>query len=160
MRSVRIYCTAGLATLTLLAGCGGDDGKQAASKRSNVNLDRPVYPRCGVEGFPKPRVESKTSPDRNARFWSLSYLLTAPKPGYPPTAPRTLLIVEFSSALPRHKLPGIPEVRIAGRLVSFHTPDKKLPTYSAQWKTRRARYAVIADGSDTKRVKRLIACMP
>jgi hypothetical protein len=50
---------------------------------------------------------------------------------------------------------------IAGRQVSVHAPNSAGASFTAQWRTRRAHYAFVADGAkgmDT--IKRFVACLP
>lgn len=162
-RQARSLAALVLCALPIACGDGGGEPREQSTAKAGeessakVSLIRPVYPRCGVEGFPKPRVQSDVIAKRNAQYWTLSYVLSqAPTK----TAPNAILIVEFAPQLPRRTPRDLPRIRIGNRVVFFRLPDRKIPTYTAQLKTSRARYVIIADGRDTGWVKRLVSCLP
>lgn len=145
---------------TLLVGCGDDgdrDARRKSERRSTAaqTLDRPVYPRCGTEGFGKPRVKRLRFSESNRAAWSLRYA----RPGTARRRPQQILLVEFSPSSPAaEKAPGAREVVISGRRVTMTRPNPRVST--AQWKARRAVYSAIATGNAESVLRRFIACLP
>ena len=161
-----------LACLVALAGCGGggDDGAAPATSSSTgssstaaakapasaAGLAKPLYPSCGVGRFGKPSA----SPDvaDGAQYWQVDYKV-------PPTAPRVVgattvvTIVEQQPAQPRGKIGGGHEIVVAGHKVSLSPRTTKSPSNVAQWKTKAAKYLMLADGT-TAALKKIIACLP
>lgn len=139
----------------LVAGCGGGN-----SKPGEAGLARPVYPRCVPGKFAKPRSMPVKGPN-GGRAWQVAYLYPPP-PAAPPLRGQTtnVLIAEQSPELSRGRIRQGTEMVIAGRHVSFHRPDSRGPVFAAQWKTSRARYVVLANGSRDATLRGFIRCLP
>lgn len=155
-----LFCAA-----LVLVTCGDDDespSRRAAEQRPAAETKpagppgpaQPLLARCGTDHFGPPDAA------RDARGWKITYQL---RPGAQPrTAPAQTSVVtllERSPTLPRGRLEGGRERVVEGRKVSFK--DRTASTsYVAQWKTKRARYVAIVDGTSTLVLDRVIACMP
>lgn len=132
-------------------------GPAAAPPAKAPGLANAIRPACGVGTLKKPHVDAQLG-DNGGQYWRLVY-------ESPVTAPRIkgaitiLTIVEQDPALPRGSLDGGHDVKVAGRSVSLRQGTKKTPSNVAQWKTRKARYIVLADGS-LQSLERLIRCFP
>jgi hypothetical protein len=158
----RISCFA-VVGVCLLAACGNDEGgDDKGASATDDKLDRPVYPRCGTDGFAKPTVQELESPGVDGHVWSVRYTRRgsanqAPQPGQT----TSLLVVESPPATALPKNPGLlKEQVIADRRVLFASPTPKSRVFAAQWKTKRAFYSLLANGKQETTVKRFIACLP
>jgi hypothetical protein len=164
----RISCAALALGAWLLVGCGddGDDktGKAnaKAGKSAPGQLERPVHARCGTEGFARPKVAQVPSDGVGGPVWSLQYVRRGTA-GQPPVEGQTTLVLVVESS-PAIKLPKptavLKEQVIGGRRIYFAPPAGKVTVFTAQWKTTRAVYSLVANGKQTTTVKRFIACMP
>jgi hypothetical protein len=162
-----------ISTLTLVlpllafAGCGGDgegEGSHAktAGGRATTTpapaLSSPIRPRCKFRAFRHPTVQRTIGPG-GGHGWQVSYLppaLSRVRPGQT----TNVLIVEQSPALPASGVEGGQTIIVAGRRVSFRTPAAKTGTFLAEFKTKRARYTVLANGDRPTTLKKFIACLP
>lgn len=155
---------AGTASVALvaasLAGCGGDDNaSKGTTEMSNRALKGPIHPRCGTAGFAKPRIRRLESSPKQGPTWSLNYTRsTSARRGQT----NTVVLVEVNPSVPRAKdrNPKVRNITVAGRRVAFREPDSSVSVYSAQWRTRRAHYSLIATGRESRTIKRFIACLP
>jgi hypothetical protein len=161
-----------LAAGVLLGGCGGGDGQGGRPARKVVEsvpptpltpdapkrLSAPVLPRCGTEGF-KRRGAGLVKGSSGA-LWQVNYAVPSdfkhpPKPG------RTTVVLIAETA-PRGKaavFKGAPTVNVAGRRVRIARVPRSTQ-WAASWRTGRASYTMIADGSGTATLERFIACLP
>ncbi len=153
-----------LAAFALVAGCADDkdDGegarKTSTSPKAAAGLPGPIHPRCGTEGFAKPRVRRIPGEPPAGSLWSLSYTRTRPARA---GEANTILLTQASPKSPRPSTNRPTTSRnIAGHRVTYSRPTKRHPFASANWKTRRATYAVITTGAGTTTVDELIRCLP
>lgn len=145
-----------LVVLVGLGGCGSDPSK---IHRPSAQLARPVYPTCLPAGFSRPTAQHLAS-ERGASFWTLRFARRLGPSARPkPETTTTILVAEFSPQTKSGKIKGAPEVNIAGHRVHFRASARPLSS-GAQWATRRARYALVANGAETSLVKQLIGCLP
>lgn len=171
MDGMRAICAAGaLAVGGWLVGCGDDEDKkksksESAAKAAQVNkkgLPKAILPTCGVKQFPpKPQVRSVPTPD-GGHVWSIGYTMDASRAAkLKPGASTSIVIIEYPPAGPA-AAKGAKFQTIAGRRVAFSSPGKKqkVGAFTAQWKTDRARYTVLANGRDPSTIKGIIPCMP
>jgi hypothetical protein len=174
MRLARLHVST-LATVALVSGgCGGSDDSStpprqptttasatttttAAAPAGAAGLAKPVYPRCGVKRFTKP-VTAPLVADGGAQYWRILYQVpvTAPRVA---DLPSQLTIVEQAPNGRRGSLQGGREIVVAGHKVSLRPATKKTPSNVAQWKTSKAKYILLADGSIAQ-LRRVIACFP
>ena len=169
----RPICVA-LACLAALAGCGGGGDKGSSGTTSSAaattpttgtvakapasaaGLAKPFYPSCGVKRFGKPTASPLVN--NGAQYWQVDYKV-------PPTAPRVtgltsvVTIVEQAPTGPRGKVNGGHEIVVAGRAVSLSPRTTKSPSNVAQWKTKAAKYLMLADGT-TATLRQIISCLP
>jgi hypothetical protein len=143
-----------LAACAAVAGCGGGDDKDTPPENPRT-LKRPILAPCAAPDFAKPRItRAQTS------VWSLQYTRVKKPPRRETGASRTVLLVEYPPAAPRSRKFGGKQVRLAGRRVAYNDPSGKSPFYTAQWRTKRALYTLLADGTHPAAVKRFIGCLP
>ena len=158
-----------------VAGCGGEDEKAAspvkqaaaapeasASEAAAVpakkalGLPKPIYATCGVDRFEKPAAEPLLG--GAAQYWRVIYQV-------PVTAPRVkdraslLTIVEQAPSGKRGGLEGAREIVVGGHKVSLREGNAETPAHVARWKTEKARYTLLADGS-LGELRRIIGCFP
>jgi hypothetical protein len=155
-----------------VAGCGSDDGgtepaasaaspqpattQEAPPPDSSTVLAEPLLPRCGVDKLGKPQTEPKLNDGRTG--WQIVYQNASSAPRVP-GQPSVVTIVEQPPAGPRGSLQGGRDVTVAGHKVSFRDATSETPSNVAQWKTRKARYVVLADGAPGA-LERIIGCLP
>jgi hypothetical protein len=148
---------AALAAVAVLAGCGG----ASKNAKSAARLDKPIFPGCGTEGFPKPQVRPVTPPG-GGRVWTVGYTRKySPLRPARPGQTTNMAIIEYPP-IGRQNSPakGLTQTTIAGRRVGLRTPDKRNPAFVAQWNTSAASYTVLANGTNPTTVRRLVACLP
>lgn len=131
-------------------------------------LRRPLYPRCGTAGL---RRQVGRLPAKGQRIWQLTYQA----PGGRPISPRQttlVLVIQQAPSVKRTPLSGSQTVEVAGRRVSLRGPKAPAPpvgalprpapggSWIAVWRTKRAYYTAIANGTTSTRLKRLISCLP
>lgn len=158
-----VLCT----SLTLAAGCGG--GENAADKSTpaknpsgRASADRglpaPIEPTCGLDGFKKSRVMPMTSGPEKTRAWSLEYARARPSRRAGETT--TLVLVEVAPAPLPAREPGVRVLDVSGRRVQLRPPANPGGFFSAQWRTSRALYSMLANGTGTQTLRRVIGCLP
>jgi hypothetical protein len=148
-----------LAATIAVSGCGNDKPKSNANTNAKAasTLPRPIPAPCAAPQFAPPRITHA-----RPNVWSLQYTRTKPPPPSQQGASRTILLVEFPPASPHRAnfAPHAKQATIAGHRVSVQDLSSKTPFYSAQWKTQKALYTMVADGTNPTAVKQFIACLP
>jgi hypothetical protein len=165
--TARILALLALVTGIAVAGCGNSGEKKASGgngsgktpRRSGPSLSRPVYPRCAFPTFAKPTA-SPTTAFGGSKAWQLSYRPQPLSRTPPPEQTSNVLIVEQSPVLPPPSVTRGHATVVAGRRVSLRAPDATSDGFVAAWRTRRARYVVLANGKRPATLKRFIACLP
>jgi hypothetical protein len=164
----------GLAVLALAAGCGSGDDEPApepastspaetttatttSKKPAKAGLAKPVYPTCGVRRFNEP-VEVPLVAEGGGQYWRLVYQLPASAPRIEGQATQ-LTLVEQPPTVEGIGVEGGRDVVIAGKKVSLRRARPDTPSNVAQWRTKRARYSLLADGSIAE-LRRMIRCLP
>jgi hypothetical protein len=159
------------AAVATIAGCGGSEASTPRAPVTSTSagtahvkapahapgLAKPIYLRCGVGRFKKPSATPLVAPG-GAQYWRIVYLTPVTAPNIR-GLPRNVTIVEQAPAGARGALQGGHDVAIAGRTVSLRPGNTKTPANVAQWKTHKARYILLADGS-LAQLRRLIPCFP
>ncbi|MDQ4040601.1 MAG: hypothetical protein M3141_02490 [Actinomycetota bacterium] len=144
-----------LAACAAVAGCGGGDDDKDAPPENPRTLKRPILAPCAAPDYARPRI-TRAQPS----VWSLQYTRVKPPRRREAGASKTILLVEYPPAAPRsRKFAGKP-VTLAGRRVTYNDPSSKSPFYTAQWRTKRALYTLLADGTHPAAVRRFIGCLP
>ncbi len=151
----RISTSTALVAVCAAAGCGGGGN---SSTGSGASLSHPLYPRCTFPTFRNPVTTPVIGPG-GGRAWQVAYL---PPPQAPVQAAQTnnVLIIEQSPKLPQIGVKRGHTIVVAGRRVSFRSPEPRAREFVAQWNTKTARYVVIANGSSPTTIERFIACLP
>lgn len=140
-----------------LAACGSDGSKTSADKAAARTLKQPLQPRCQPTGYTKKQQRRAGDPG-GQHFWSLSYRRTASSK---PNAANLILVVQYPPATPQAAAKDWPKhTRIAGRQVSYRPATRKANNYAAHWRTERAVYTILADGTAPTPIRQLISCLP
>jgi hypothetical protein len=155
-------------TCVVIGGCGGGSsnaGKTVSPtttttkpKVSGPSLARAVYPTCKFAGFAPPQLKRITGPS-GGLAWQFDYLLPRGVP-YRRGVTSNVLIVEQSPMLPDVGAAGGHPVVVAGRRVSLRFLPRPGGLFLAVWRTKSARYEVLASGDRTTTLRRFIACLP
>jgi hypothetical protein len=155
--------TTGAALVALIASCGGADKPAKPSGGKLRGLPQPIYPTCRVSGFARPTARQAVLARGQGPVWTLNYTHRRAAQ-IPPGDPQTtvVVIVEFSLDAPQARLGNGPTERVAisGRQVRLRRPTKTNPNFAADWKTERARYTLVANGTSPTTMRRFISCLP
>jgi len=116
-----------------------------------------------MEAYQRPEVRRAPTEDGRGVRWTLEY---NQKQGVKAVLVKVLL-VEYPPTNRRLAPPAQAKtVTVAGRRISVTTPGGGSNVYTAQWKTRRAVYSVLAQTSKNPRaltpppIERLVTCLP
>jgi len=153
---------AALSVCAWSAGCESGAAPKAKTSGAGGGLTRPLYPRCATTGFAKPVVTRLESDQRGSgATWSLQYRVARSSAARAAGRTMNVVVVEASPAsraAPAN--PGSRAISIAGRGVTVHAPVTSHTAFTAQWKTPRANYAMVADGEGMSTIGRFVACLP
>jgi hypothetical protein len=152
-RRIVTAAAAGASCVAFAAGCGSSHSSSDSPK-----LAKAIPPSCGVDRFTPARTGP--APGRTGG-WELIYQFPANPPRPPQPGETTVVdLVEEPPVSGHPRLKGGHDVTVAGRTVSLVPGAGVRRATVAQWTTRAARYIIIANGSSTDTLNRIVGCLP
>lgn len=154
-----------LAAAALLNACGASSDNTEngnASKRTRQSLQQPIYPRCLPQGFARQQVRELATGSKDIRAWALTYGRKTTPSNPQPNPTTNFLIVESPPSTPGPAKKDFPRQKtINGHRVGYRALGSKAQqTIAAEWKTDRAQYSLLANGTTHTTITRIISCLP